>query len=96
MFKKIFFSTHYKDGMKLVQLPARVCSKIATCTDKFMTNITKSQTKGEGIILNLSDYVEKGYQVKKVRVLLQSPHKIINCIHNKGHLTIYVKEHTYM
>lgn len=43
----------------LVQLPARVCSKIVTCTDKFMTNITKSQTKGEGIIANLSDYVEK-------------------------------------
>lgn len=41
----------------LVQLPARVCSKIATRTDKFMTNITKSQTKGEGIISNLSDYV---------------------------------------
>lgn len=24
-----------------------------------MTNITKSQTKGQGIIANLSDYVEK-------------------------------------
>lgn len=43
----------------LVQLPARVCSKIAIRTDKLMTNLTKSLTKGKGIILNLSDYVEK-------------------------------------
>lgn len=43
----------------LVRFPARVCSKIATCSDKFTTNITKSQTKGEGIVSNLSDYVEK-------------------------------------
>lgn len=43
----------------LGQLPASVCSKIAICTVEFMTNITKSQTKGEGIISNHSDYVEK-------------------------------------
>lgn len=44
-------------GMKyLVDFPTRVCSTTATCIDNFMTNISNSNTKVDGIISNLSDH----------------------------------------